>query len=229
MPTTRAGRLIGAIIILIGAILLIASLVLPWYSVQTSFGGASATQNSYPGLPSTNGTIQYSCSGLPSLILGASCPPQTSYSRQHLNNTGLIAESGFFLIIAGIVLGIIAAVLGIASRGNSRRTSPAVALAVVALLLAIAAPGLFAASLPGAIGKDLPGHTGSGPWSSFFGSASTMVAPTVTLSTTWGPSVGWYCAIVAFVLLLVGLIILFMYRKEPPQPAIGPSSSPPTP
>jgi len=228
MAKAKVGRLIAAVIILIGAILLIAALITPWYANKESFAGASETQNSYPGLPSSNGTIQYSCSSLPA---GASCPSQTSYSSisPKETNVGNIAETGFFLLIVGIILGVIAAIFGFASRGNTRRSAPALALGVIALLLAIITPVLFAAALPGAVSSDIsstyrPPNT-SGPWSSFIGSSSYTNPLVGTVSLDWGPAIGWYLSIVAFVVLLIGVILLFLYRKEPPQPAATP---PPT-
>jgi hypothetical protein len=221
----KRGRLIAAIIVLIGAVLLIAALFMPWYYQQLSGSGATETQNTYPGYPSTNGTIQYSCSGFPS---GFSCPPQTSYTDSRLNNTGMIAETGFFLLIVGFVFGIIAAIFGLMSRGNARRASPAIWLGVIALILAIATPVLFAAALPSAIAKDIPTsgrYASSGPWSSFIGSTSISVPISGTAS--WGPGIGWYLSIVAFVLLLVGVILLARYRREPPKAAAVAPASPP--
>ncbi|MGA8276327.1 MAG: hypothetical protein WB852_08570 [Thermoplasmata archaeon] len=221
MPNATSGRMIAAVLILIGAILLIGALVTPWYSYESSGNGLSETRNYYLGMPSTNGTIQPVCSGLPS------CPTQTSYSTQNLNNTGSLAEAGFFMVIGGFALGIIAAILGVVSRRNPRRAAPVMALAALALVLAIAAPGLFAVSLPGAAAKDSPGHLGSGPWSSFFGSNSTTISG-ITITTTWGPGIGWYLSIVAFVILLVGVILLARYRREPPQPMTAPAPVVPT-
>ncbi|HKN06061.1 MAG TPA: hypothetical protein VJ021_00450 [Thermoplasmata archaeon] len=213
--------MVGAAIVLVGAILLIAALFTPWYTVQVSSSGVSETQNAYPGLPSTNGTIQYTCSGLPS---GISCPSQTSYNTARENNTGTIAETGFFLIIVGFILGLVGALLGFTSRNKAGRARPAMTLALVAAIVAIATVGMFAVALPTAIGQDNPGHTGTGPWSSFYGSSSPL---------TWGPGIGWYLAIGAFVVLLVGMIILALARKEPPEPvaaAPGPAATtvPPT-
>ncbi|MGA8604742.1 MAG: hypothetical protein WB788_06760 [Thermoplasmata archaeon] len=228
---TKRGRMVGAAIVLVAAILMIVALFTPWYMEQVSSSGINVTLNAYPGLPSTNGTIQYSCSGLPS---GAQCPSQTSYTTDKLNNTGNIAEAGFFLIIVGFVLGLIGAILGFASGKNARRAGPARTLAIVALIVAIAAVAMFAVALPTAIGQDTPGHSGTGPWSSFFGSgnSSSMGIPGGTL--TWGPGIGWYLAIVAFVLFLVGMIVLARAQKEPPQPVAAvstptaPVSPPPT-
>ena len=223
--------MVGAVIILVGAILLIAALFMPWYAVQVSYSGISVTQNSYPGLPSSNGTIQYSCSGLPS---GGHCPSQTSYNSARENNTGTIAETGYFLIIVGFVLGLIGAILGFTSRNNARRARPAMTLAIVAMIVAIATVGMFAVALPTAVGQDSPGHTGSGPWSSFFGSGNSTSFGVPGGTLTWGPGIGWYLAIGAFVVFLVGMIILARARREPLEPAPvsvpapGAAATPPT-
>jgi hypothetical protein len=207
--------MVGAVIVLVGAILLIAALFTPWYVETFSGSGITLNENAYPGLPSSNGTIQYTCSGLPS---GASCEPQTSYSNLNLNNTGTIAEAGYFLIIVGVVLGLIGAIIGFTSRNNSRRAGPAITLALVAMIVAIASVAMFAVALPSAIGQDTPGHSGTGPWSSFFGSTSASRFGIESGTLSWGPGIGWYLAIGAFVVLLVGMIILMLARKNPPEP-----------
>ena len=224
MANNKQRRRLGAIVVLVGAILLIVAVFVPWYTWQnkaSEYGATiTGTINTYPGLPSQNGTIQYSysCSNLPK---GVSCPSSTSssYSKLNLNNTGQLAEAGFYMLIAGFVLGFIGAVLGLMSGGNPRRAGPAIALAVIAMILGIAAVGLFAGMLPSAIGKDSPGHTGTGPWSSFFGSSSNTSFEGIPASGTWGPAVGWYLTIGAFVVLLIGLIILIVARKDPAEPA----------
>lgn len=224
MADNKKRRRLGAIVVLIGAILLIVAVFVPWYTWQTkatAYGATiTGTINTYPGLPSENGTVQYSysCSNLPT---GVSCPSSTSssYSKLNLNNTGQIAETGFYMLIAGFALGFIGALLGLMSGGNPRRAGPAIALAVIAVILGIAAVGLFAGTLPSAIGKDIPSHTGSGPWSSFFGSSSNTTFEGVPGSSTWGPGVGWYLTIGAFVVLLIGLFILIRARKDTPEPA----------
>ena len=209
--------------VLIGAILLIAAAFIPWYSWQekaTVYGATiSGTFNTYPGLPTENGTVQSSnsCSNLPN---GVSCPSSTSssYSKLNLNNTGQLAEAGFYMLIVGFALGLIGGVLGLASGRNSRRAAPAIALAIIAMILAIAAVGMFAGLLPNAIGKDSPGHTGDGPWSSFFGSTSNSSFQGVPSTGNWGPGIGWYLTIGAFVVLVIGLVILYAARKNPPEP-----------
>jgi hypothetical protein len=227
--------MLGAIIVLIGAVLLIAAAFVPWYTQQIKASVATynitINQNAYPGIPSSNGTIQYTCSGLPS---GFNCFSQTSYKNLNLNNTGNIAEAGYFMMIVGFILGLVGAIAGFMSRSNPRRAGMAIALAIVAMILAVAAVGLFAALLPGAIGNDTPGHSGTGPWSSFWGSGNGTLYGFSGASWTWGPGIGWYLALVGFVILLIGVIILFMGRKdvEPmpettPEPSAAPSGAPP--
>lgn len=219
----RAGRIVGAIIILVGAFLLIAALFTPWYSIElkeSSQGvSISGTYHTYPGLPSTNGTVQttYSCSGLPA---GYPCPSgnTTSYQGADLNTTGLVAETGFFLLIGGFVLGLLGAIVGLTSGRKSRRAGPALGLAVVAMILAVLAFSLFAVALPLAIGDDTPNHQGNGPWSSFIGSGNATYYGLPGGSANWGPAIGWYLAIGAFVVLLIGVIVLAVSRKEPPEP-----------
>lgn len=220
MANRKTGRLIGAIIVLVGAILLISAVFIPWYTLQvkttTPVGSSTENQNSYPGLPSQTGTIQYTCSG------GGSCPSSTSYSSAHENNTGAIAETGFFLLIVGFVIGLIGAILGVVWRGNARRVMPVFAFAIIAMILALITPVLFMATLPGAISKDIPAATksvSSGPWSSFFGSTSYSPVSGYTINLTWGPAIGWYLAFAAFVILLIGVIFLFLNRREPAEPA----------
>ena len=228
MADNKKRRLVGAIIVLIGAVLLIAAAFIPWYTVEIkgTVGPYNITidQNSYPGIPSSNGTIQFTCSGLPS---GASCASQTSYQNAHLNNTGNIAEAGYFMMIVGFILGLVGAIMGVMSRTNSRRTGMAIALAVVAMILAVAAVGLFAALLPGAIGQDSPGHSGTGPWSSFWGSTNASAVGYPGGTWSWGPAIGWYLGLVAFVILLIGVLVILMARKDV-EPAPTPAPAAPT-
>lgn len=225
---SKTGRTIGAIIVLLGAVLLIATVFVPWYTESASFSGPVAgswTSNTYPGLADQNGTVQSSCSGHPA----NGCPPsQTSYKGADLNNTGSLVQTGYYLLLAGFFLGLIGAIIGLAARKRPGGAVAAGAVAVVAMLLALAIPVLFAVQLPGAISKDDPTATGSGPWSSFMGSATTNLGFGESMKLTWGPTTGWYLAFVAFVVLLIGAIVLFGARKEPTSPA--PTSVPePTP
>jgi hypothetical protein len=233
MPAASTGRLVAAALVLIGAILLAAAIFTPWYSLDSTRGEVGTPSNPYNngtynatyylGLPSANGTIWYSCSGD-----GFKCPSQTSYSSAGQNNTGIVAVISFGLLVAGCAFGAISGVLGILFRRNSTWAFPVIVFAVIALVLAIAAPGIFAASLPGAFSKDSPkgpcGGSAPGPWSSFYGSTSTNCGfGLISFSYSWGPLIGWYLSLVAFAILVVGVILLLLYRRNPPRPAPSPS------
>ena len=69
MPKPSTGRLAAAVLVLVGAMLLIAALLTPWYSFDTKWAGNLrgdyGTRNFtyYLGPPSANGTIHITCSG----------------------------------------------------------------------------------------------------------------------------------------------------------------------
>lgn len=231
MASYKGRRLVGAIIVLIGAVLLVSTVFVPWYSYQsknTAPGGRTGTitLNSYPGFLDENGTIQCSSTG----GIAPPCPySQTSYQEANYNNTGAIAETGFVLLAAGFLLGLVGALLGLVYRGNARRVAPAIILTAIAVILAVVAPVLFMAQLPGAQSNDIPAYhrpTSSGPWSSFFGSTSLTAPSGITENFSWGPGLGWYLSFAAFAILLVGLILLLRYRKDPPEPAPVSTPSP---
>ena len=234
VATRDLRRLLGAAIVLIGAILLIAALLAPWYSYDYQFAGGTAgdrgTQNStyFLGLSGANGTIHETCSGR------GGCPSQTSYSSGGRSNTGSIAEISFALLFGGFGLGIAAGTIGVASRGRHNWTFSVVALAVLALVVATTAPALFAVALPNAFSKDLPqagcGGRVTGPWSSFYGS-ETSSCSFVGFSGNWGPMIGWYLSLTASAVLGAGVIVLLLFRHDPAGPApvsfsLGSTTSP---
>jgi hypothetical protein len=51
------------------------------------------------------------------------------------------------------------------------------------------------------------------------------------VSYNWGPAIGWYLSIVAFVILLIGVILLFIGHKKSPAVATttAPASTAPVP
>lgn len=242
----------GSALLLIAAILLIVAAFVGWYatsiSATESGGGQSisitGTITFYPG---TTVKDTSSCSGS-SFCSALSSSNTTSYSNLGLNKTGMWYALVEYLSIGGFVVGIIAAILGFMTRGKGGMMMGVVALAAIALILSIATPMLLLAVQPGALNSDSSGHggmfggtNGSGPWSSFFGSCSGsgcgVGGGLSGSSASWGPSLGWYLAIVAFVLFLIGLIVFMMGRGEDAPmmagapmagaPAGGPSSSGP--
>jgi len=220
MAERRTRRLFGGALVLVGSVLLIATLFSPWYTYTAGVssvmvGHGSTTFNSYPGWPTENGTIRCSSSGF------ENCPySETSYQGAQENNTGTIAVVGYILLILGFVFGFLGAVLGLASRRDDRRARPALVLGIIAVLVAILVPVLFWGALPGALSKDIPVSertTSSGPWSSFYGSSNSTPFAGVTVNLSWGPAIGWYLSFLAFAVLLVGVVLLYLNRRDPPE------------
>lgn len=217
-------RRVAAAIVLVGAVLLIAALLTPWYSYESERqGGPSANFGTYNATyyldpPSAQGAIHYSCYGQ------GKCVSQNSYASAGQNSTGLVAGICFFLIAMGGLLGVIAGIWGMLVRGAIGRTSPRLILAVLALLLGLAASVYFAAALPSAFSADQPGlrsFYSDGPWYRFSGSA-TFTGPynglfTLQFNLNWGPLVGWYLSIAGAVLLFAGVVLLYRYGRESPD------------
>lgn len=218
MVGPRRSRIVGASTVLAGAVLCLVACFAPWFGLQLSysFSGTTLKESTYflPGLPSQSGTVQYSCSNLPS------CPPSTSYSSLGLNHTAAIAEVDLALVVVGFVLGLVAGAAGlVVSRNDARKGGWRPSIAVLAAALAIAAPGVYALELPGAIASDSKDHSGNGPWSSFVGSGNATAFGAPGGSASWGPGIGWYLCFGAFGLLLAGAHLLDRGRRELPAPS----------
>lgn len=241
--------MLGGLLMIIGAILLIVALLTSWYTYSAktseSFAGNSATGTINLDLhPGSNyvSSSSYSCSGPQASSL---CPSSTSNSCPYVsssssnscpagnfNKTGALYAVTEYLVIGGLVLGLLAGILAFVSGGKPGMRKGALALGIIALLLAIATPITLLAAQPGAIKADssnVPSGS-SGPWSSYFGSCSGSSCGTgggPNSSATWGPSVGWYLSIVAFIVFLLGTMMIMRGGKDsssmaapmPAQPA----------
>jgi hypothetical protein len=247
MVRRRTGSLLGAFYVLVGAALLGSALFAPWYdyaSYSDQHWGTPGGPHSDAigpselyfflfGLPG-GGSVQTTC---PSGNISNFCPTSSSYSGAGLNSTGQVAALTFALATAGFAVAAISGVLGVIWRGKARTVSPEMILAVVAVALAIAATAAFAVLLPGAFAHDLSapqrGYESSGPWSSFYGSATfgiPMSCPALGCSqhtASWGPSVGWSLSVAAIAVLLVGAVMMIRSRHDVVEssPSVAPAGS----
>ena len=213
---TKRNRTAAGALAIIGAVLLIAALFVGWYQETVSFNVSGFSGTNTGDFYITNKVVTTSTSG------GNTNTVTKSYSDAGLNKTGQLAGAIEGIVIAGIILGFIGAILGFGSRGRQSWVRPAMALLVLALLLSIVAPIGMLALQPSAVKSDSNSsltNGQSGPWNSFFGSCSagSSCAAGSGGSFTWGPYVGWYLSIVAFVLFLIALIVLSGARKAPPM------------
>ncbi|MDE1819903.1 MAG: hypothetical protein KGI98_03495 [Euryarchaeota archaeon] len=209
-------RLIASILLLVGAVLLIVSIATPFWSDTESGSGVTYTIQFFAG-----NEWKEICSG-------SSCPTGTltcTYSSSGggcpaLTNTGNLYGGVSGLLTGAIVLGFIAAILGLMgalalSFGRIQMLLTWL-LILVALALAIAAPMWALGGQPGALTSDYSSGScaGTSPCNSFFGNACPSGTPS-GVSCNWGAGAGWYMAIAGFALLLVGFLFLFMTRRDP--------------
>jgi hypothetical protein len=215
------GRIAGALAI-VAAVLLLVSVFLGWY--VTTFSGSNdgvSVSESATFVPGQTVTYSFSCSG------SFACPAsnQTTYSNLGLNQTGKLYLTTEILLILGFIVGIIGAiVLFVARAGLRARRSIGMALVVLGLIVAIATPTMLLALQPNALHTDSftnGANSTSSPATSFFGSCSGsacgLSGNTFNASETWGPGIGWYLAIVAFVLFVVALASASRIPKVPPN------------
>lgn len=244
MARRKTGSLLGAIYMLVGAILLAAALFAPWYSFDSySEQRAGTPSQGYSEVvgPSTlnfyligllgDGSVQTSC---PSGNVSNFCPTSSSYSDARLNSTGWVIALTLGLAVAGFAAAAFSGILGMVLRGKARRRFPEVTLAFIALALGIGATVTFTVLLPGAFAHDIsPSQRGwetSGPWLSFSGSASVvppLPCPAMaceTIPTSWGPSIGWCFSIAAIAVLLVGTVMMIRFRHDVAR-AVSPTAS----
>lgn len=194
------------------------SIFLSWYAISftTTNGSQTYAANFYPGqtvtLSSTSGT--------------SSTTYSTTYTEVGLNNTGSLYSLIQALLVVGALLGVIGGGLLIAAGTRL----PSVATLGMFLLIMGAGVAIFCplATLihqPSALAADsyVPGSSNSnnpGPTTSFAGSELSSSG-----SGSWGPGLGWFLPIVAFILLVVGVGVAYSSPEEGPVRVTRPSMS----
>jgi len=213
MVRRRTGRHLGAALVLVAGLLLVAALLTPWYANYSTFSyGPSESHFNlntmyYLGPSWLSGTVQFSCNYSP-------CPAGTSYSSSSTSGPGVVAEVTFVQVAASCAFAIIAGVLGVARRRNWNRTLYVNLLAVTALCLGVAATAFYSLAFQLGYG---------GPWGSFWGSSTGHVGTGPLTTNTWGPFIGWYLAVLAVAVLLAGSVMLGRTRRDLADPVADPT------
>jgi hypothetical protein len=195
---------------LVGTILLLVALVIPWWFASFTEGQDNGMIQFLPG-------SQYSGSGV---INDESFSGSQQYSAANLTNVGnlygAVLDGG---LLAG-VLGFVAIFLGFfGARGSFQTRTPLylilVALGLTALIVTVM-PLWVASAQPGAFAQDgtFAGSGGgcpltSSPCNTFWGSASVG-----SDSVSWGAGFGWYLTIVAAIFLWGSFAFYVSTRKE---------------
>jgi hypothetical protein len=214
---TRRRQRLGGGLMLGGVILLVASLFVGWWSIQLS--GFDITETLVLGFPATSGGngVSFECSGNLSEFTNH-CPSPETYSNASLSSTGKLYTAIQSLVFAGIVAGLLGVLLALGIVGGGNRRKLTIALACLAVSLALLAPVALTVAQPSAMNSDHPygtiGSSATSPTNSFWGSNVSD-----GISYSWGASAGWYLALGAFVLILVGLI---QFARVPKSTEVSP-------
>ncbi|MCI4342332.1 MAG: hypothetical protein L3K11_08195 [Thermoplasmata archaeon] len=237
---SRKGML-GGLLLIIGAILLVVSLLVGWYvftaksNFSESFGGTSFSGSSTSTVTLSLGS-NYQLSGT-STVNGVSasqsrtCAYAGNSTCPAEKNVSSLYSAGEYIVVGGVALGFLGGILALMGGSRPGMRKIGMVFGVVALLLAIAAPMTLLAAQPGAFKSD-EGNAymgnGTGPDHTYFGSCSgsscgsTGVPGGSNTTGNWGPSTGWYLSIVGFVILLLGVIM----SRRGTEPAAAPTPAP---
>jgi len=204
----------GSIGLLVGSLLLLASMFTAWWTLSITDGGSAETISFFPG-------ASYVTTGSPETGLFFGAP---TYSASGLNQLGVlyghILSAGIFVIVIAFV----AALIGFLSLRSVRpRIYRAIILVAGCCTTAVAVmvPFLVAGFHEYAFASDVDGEITCSPppspCSTFWGSETTNGT-----TWTWGPGLGWVLAVVAAFVLVTALVFLvsayrpYPYSDEPP-------------
>jgi hypothetical protein len=194
---------LGLVLLLGTVVLLLLSMVLPWWTATSTLDG---------GL-----TAHMGADGQVSVVVG-NVTLTESYAAADRPTTGQLYEYAQGMLILGMIACAAAAGLAYVMPRKPDLAWAALLLGLLVFALGVIAPLMVAFQQPAAMAADLHAqydlsNQGSGfssPTSSFAGQASTS-----SWSETWGPDVGWVLSIAAAGLGLVGALFAFSARLPP--------------
>ena len=208
---TQRRRQGGSYLFIAGAVLLVISLFLGWYTIsEMESAGPAFDTVTLNLLPGPDARLTATCSGY------ATCPPDSNNATPYANGSrasqplATLYESLEYVLISAILVGLVAGGLGLAVGGRRQSlVKPVVTVALVALAIATAAPALVTAGTTSAW-RTLTGSS-SGPGSSFIGSNSTD-----GVSANWGPGYGFLFGVLGAGCFLGGALLWFLGRRQIP-------------
>lgn len=136
------------------------------------------------------------------------------YSATNEPNKGGLFFLTLLFTLVEIGLGL-AVVVSAAAAPRPGRGSGRVLAAVLLLFVALTVPAYFALTLPGAAIADQQAAGEDIVVDSFSGVRSASVSSLLEVTTTWGPSPGWYLSIGAAITALVAAVAAFLLGRSP--------------
>ncbi len=132
-------------------------------------------------------------------------------------NTGTVFAVGVLLTVLGALAGVATALVAAVPAGASLFRRWGARLSLSAFLLIAAAPLYVMAALPSALMQDRATPLPQ-PFS-FWGSATMGGTPLYRVAYSWGAGWGWYVAVVAALLLLIGTGLVIRGQRPTESPA----------
>jgi len=216
----------GFLLSMVGLVVVLASLFLPWYYYTISgkawignvyYDVYDRADCSFTGIRSTE---EKSVPGF--TITKTSSKSWAEHEKQYTDARH--APSPLSGVYSGALLGLVAAVtlgalgLLLAAVFRLRKKNllfPALVI-LIGALVAMAAGGAFSSGHPAAVKKEgghmlepsYPTSQPSGPSDSFSGKETR-----VPLTYEWGPSIGWYLSLIGPILLILGAVVLYAMNR----------------
>jgi hypothetical protein len=185
---------------LLGGTLSLTSTVLAWWSLRN------------PG-----GTVSFYTYNIQTSGNGAS--NSSSYAAAGLGHVGGMYDAILALVVIAGILGVVAGLISLRNgmgRGSPSRKGTVKRLAIATLVLALFAVALAPAMQPWVL-HQTPGNCGGmsapTPCASFWGSETVLGN-----SYSWGAAAGWYLALGALIVVVMG-VILWALGRDRSRPA----------
>lgn len=193
---------------LLAVVMIVLSIMMPWYMTSTTGSGISATSNI--GFSGSTNVVN----GNTTTISWANYIDQykSEYNGTLPKLPGVYATT-MYLLVGGMVFALLGIVTGfLAGSGKVKSLVPAI-VGILALLLTIGAFAFFltshAAALKADLGSDAPPI--DGPWNGFAGSATLGGA-----TSTWGGAIGYWLPLVAVLFIVISMMLGMRAMKGTP-------------
>src|SRR5579875_408549 len=214
----HAGRYRASWAFLLGSLVLVLTLLLPWWHWSLATSSQYADYQFFPW-----GIQCWGASGCTPPDGSAPLTPGTTPAMtagNYLPNLGVLYTVVLALVLTAAIMGALAAVrhLSVAyGRNHGRHTMELVIfLGFVGAVLAIGCPTAIAFAQPGSFDYSFPAGVSPNPATTFYGSAANWHYGTTTVTQmAWGPSFGFFLALFGGALQGMGAVLALTTRHDP--------------
>ena len=201
----------GLVLVLVALIFAAMAMFSPWWGLKEKAPGVDASIDFSLNQYCVSGTfggvsIPTACQGFGTAYTGF----------LSLSKTQSLMGIAYILILLGLVLAILTLILIIAGAGKPKLRMGVLACGLIGGIMMLVAFIYVYISLPTAINDDMTGGAAT-VISGFFGSISVG-----GMEMSWGGGLGWYMALLGFILLMVGALIATSGMKARPAPVPPP-------